>query len=208
MSFSVLIADDHSLVCFAMKHILDLEQDFRCVAACSTLSSAQQVLDQERVDVTVCDLQFENGNALQFLQSNIEQQKTKFVISTSHRREIFGPICSKMGIDAFLTKNCAPTELVDAVREVAKGPSVPRDTDTQPASNSNDLACGLNDLSPREWEVLRFLGEGASTKAIANSMFLSVKTVESHRASIKRKLKIDSKDLLVSFAAEVTGVGL
>ncbi|XZE55586.1 response regulator transcription factor [Planctomycetaceae bacterium SH139] len=206
MPANILIIDDHGLICLAVRQLVDFESDLHCLATCADLQTAEEVLSAEQVDVAVCDLNLGQGNVFKFVTRLTKLVSTRFLISSALRPELYAPLCRRAGASGYIHKSAAPNVLVDAIRKLAcehaedERPWVGEVLhDHRPGS----LLCGLSD---REWQILLELGRGNSTKEIARKFFVSDKTVESHRLSIKRKLAFESKDQLVSFAAELSEV--
>ena len=206
---TILVVDDHSLIRMATKLLIDQQSELQCIAAVADLESAAEILKDHSIDLVVCDIQFAAGNALGFISEWSSSGEPQFLVCSAHRPEVFAPLCAKAGARGYIHKSNHCQELIDAIHQILASK---RDSDflgaaiDAPLSNRHEQ---LSLLTSREWEVFNEIGRGKATKEIAREMFVSAKTVESHRASIKRKLDIDSKDYLVSFAAELclSGVG-
>ena len=208
MSTNVLVIDDHALIRMATEHLINQQNDMTCVGAVEDPDAAQQILNCEPVDVAVCDLQFTFGNALGFIAEQTKQKTScAFLVCSAHRPEVYASLCAQAGARGYVHKSNDCNELVDAIREVVS------DTGGEFIGWKDPFALDgarsrLATLTTREWQVLNEIGRGVATKEIGKKLFLSAKTIESHRASIKRKLQIRSKDYLVSFATELCCVGL
>lgn len=203
----VLVIDDHELIQMATEQLIEIQQDLRCVGACTDLESAKAVLSENEVDVVICDLLFEMGNSLAFVAECVANYPAKVLVSSAHRAEVYAGLCASAGASGFIHKSAPAAELLEAVRTLARRDSSTGFVGQLGDVDENSPAHRLGSLTAREWEVLTQIGKGFATKEIAKSLFLSAKTVESHRASLKRKLDIDSKDMLASYAAELCLAG-
>lgn len=205
---NVMVVDDHSLIRLATEQLVDQQSDMKCVGSAPDLATATKLLDATSTDVVLCDLQFSTGNALGFIAEFTKKSDTRFLVCSAHRPEVFSVLCAGAGASGYIHKSNHCEKVIEAIRYVAgMGPDSEFLGREQP-TDGNVHHRQLASLTPREWEVLNQIGHGAATKEIAKNLFLSAKTIESHRASIKRKLAIESKDYLVSFAAEMCFCGV
>ncbi len=206
MLTKVMIADDHQLIRIALKSLIDLQPDMYCVASCASLPELSDAFGCETPQVVICDLHFGTINALPFIRQTTGQVSSKFVVSSAYPSDVYAALCWAAGATAFVHKSSDSERLLECVRQVAAGQALQLVVD--PTMNSDDPRSGLGRqigerLSDREWEVFVELGNGLSTEEIASKLFLSAKTIESHRINIKRKLDISSKDKLVSIASKI-----
>lgn len=205
----ILLADDHELMRHGLRQLLDREDDLEVVAEAEsgrqTLDLAHQHLPEVVVmDVTMPDL---NGIvATERLRSELPQVRV-LGLSMHPAVNIVGEML-RAGAAGYLTKNCAAAELVEAIRRVSRGelylsPEIPRDElapylgDGHPVREGSRLG---QLLSRREKEVLQLVAEGQPTKAIADQLCISEKTVGAHRQSIMEKLALHSVAELTKYA--------
>ena len=205
MSVNVVVLDDHALICHAMRLIIDAEEGWHCVATCADLENAQAVLHSVDVDLMICDLRLPSGNALQLIRAHAQVAKPRFLVSSGVEHEVFSPICRKAGAHGFIPKSWTPQALMEAARQVVQA-DFPADGWVGPRIEPHFLGCRLCELSDRELEILLEFGKGHSTKKIARTLYVSEKTIESHRLRIKQKMALDSKDHLVQLATELSDV--
>lgn len=207
---SIVVADDHPLICQALNVVLGNNSDFQCVGMCHSLDSIDVTLQQGGVDVLVTDLQFDSGNAIQRIREWTKNQPLKVAVSSALRSKLFAPICFAEGAMAYIHKSCSPETLLKTLRRCSERQTleapllVDRSCGVDQVYENSEAASLLDRLSPRELEVFSDLGLGFSTQQIAERHFVSEKTVESHRRSIKKKLDIDSLNELISLAAVIT----
>ena len=193
----VAIIDDHPLIQEAVNRLIQRESDLDCVGVCGDLESADNLLNQCEADVAICDLQFATGNSLGFVSKWTKSLATKLLISSAHDPAVFAPLCIGAGAAAYLHKSEETETLIEWIRDLGSGQLASSETNAA----SESAYPNLSDLTEREWEVLYEIGRGLSTKEIASQFYLSAKTIESHRANIKKKLGLLSKDRLASVAA-------
>jgi two-component system response regulator NreC len=198
----VLIADDHAVVRRGLRQVLDSQDGIEVVAEASDLAAARRYVLGHRPDVLVLDLHLPDGLSL----GAIPELRTRFpdtqiVVLTmqddpAYAREAFGA-----GALAYVLKEAAESELVEAVRRAAVGdvylsPRLGARVAVEPPPGPPD---GLSD---REMEVLRLIALGYTSSEIAKQLYLSVRTVESHRSHTQQKLGLGKRWELVRYALE------
>jgi DNA-binding NarL/FixJ family response regulator len=198
----VLIADDHPLVRRALRLLLE-GAGFEVVAEASDGQEALQRFQEHRPELVVLDLIMPALNGLDAAREihRLSPQTGTVLLTMSHDD---GPLLEALrgGVRGCVLKNAAPEDLVQALREVTKGgtylsPGVSRavvEAFRSPDGHARDP------LSSRERQVLQLIAEGRKTREIADQLCISVKTAESHRARIMRKLAIRETAGLVRYA--------
>ncbi len=206
---AVMLMDDHSIVREGLRALLERQEDIRVVAEAGSVAEALEAgVDP---DVVVADLVLPDGRGADVVQRLREGYPRAAILVLSM---VDSPadvqLCLTSGAKGYLLKEAAGAELVDAVRAVAAGReylqpalgvALARWRDTPGRTRAGVTA----DLSDREREVLRLIALGHTNAEIARLLFLSVRTVENHRASLMRKLGARSRADLVQYAAR-TGV--
>ncbi len=206
MLTKVIIADDHQLIRIALKSLVDLQLDMRCIASCSDLNELAVALECEVPQVVICDLHFGSHNALEFIRNATGKLNTHFIVSSAYPSEIYAALCWAVGAVAYVHKASDSQALLNCVRHVAAGKVdhlIIDPTDQRSDSLASWARHAGERLTDREWEVFVEIGNGSSTEEMASKFFLSAKTIETHRVNIKRKLDIQSKDKLVSVASKI-----
>jgi two-component system response regulator NreC len=201
----VALCDDHAIVRSGLRRILDAEHDIEVVGEAGSVREAVVLARAERPDVFVMDLGLPDGSGI---TGTAEVRKaspaTRVLVLTVHDDVAYLRRAFEAGADGYMVKEAADVELVRAVRQVASGrqyvhPSLGAALlapDAPPAR----LGGPGGKLSEREGEVLRLIALGLTNAEIAERLYLSVRTVETHRAHIHRKLDIRSRAELVRFA--------
>ncbi|MBV8431006.1 MAG: response regulator transcription factor [Solirubrobacterales bacterium] len=198
----IVIADDHSVVRRGLRELLDAEPGVEVVAEAEDIHSARRYTRGHKPDVLVLDLNMPGGSTLEAIPAiRRESPDTKIVILTMQNEPAYAREALGAGVLGYVLKEAADTELVEAVRRAAAG-----DTYLNPRLGARVAATpppGPPDgLSEREVQVLRMIALGHTNSEVAESLFLSVRTVETHRAHIQQKLRLGSRAELVRYALE------
>jgi two-component system, NarL family, response regulator NreC len=196
----IVIADDHSVVRRGLRQLLEAESGLEIVAEASDLDGARRYVRGHRPDVLVLDLNMPGGSSLDALpEIRAESPDTQIVVLTMQNEPAYARQALSAGAMGYVLKEAADEELVEAIRRAAVG-----DTYLNPRLGARVAAeppPGPPDgLSDREVEVLRMIALGHTNSEIAEQLFLSVRTVETHRAHIQQKLLLGSRSELVRYA--------
>jgi two-component system, NarL family, response regulator NreC len=198
----VVIADDHAVVRRGLRQVLDIEDGFEVVAEASDLEGARRYVRGHRPDVLVLDLNMPGGSSLDGIpEIRAECPETQIVVLTMQDEPAFARRALGTGALGYVLKESAESEMVEAIRRAAAG-----DTYLNPrlgARVAAEPAPGLPDgLSGREVEVLRMIALGHTNSEISEQLYLSVRTVETHRSHIQQKLRLGSRAELVRYALD------
>jgi two-component system, NarL family, invasion response regulator UvrY len=207
----VLLADDHPVVRDGFQRILESDERIRIIASAS---SGHEAFDQFRTvnpDIVVLDLTMPSqaGAPDNSSISGGMEAIRRILAHDSHARVLVLSSCETRpypsqvigaGVKGYLTKRCAPSELIDAVVRVHSGeryfsPSIQDQLDDSSTDKSP-----INQLSSRELQIFVMLADGHSVSQIAEEVFLSPKTVHAHRSNIKRKLDLKANAEIVHLA--------
>jgi two-component system response regulator NreC len=195
---SVVLADDHAVVRSSLRLMLEREPDIEVVAEAGDAESAARYTSGHRPTVLILDINMPGGSGLAAIPSIREQSPdTEIVVLTMQDETAFAREALQAGVLGYILKEAASDELVKAVRMAAEGR-----TYLQPELGARLAAVTPDDLSERELEVLRLIALGHTNNEIAEQLFLSVRTVESHRAHIQQKLTMTTRSELVRYAIE------
>jgi two-component system response regulator NreC len=199
----VMIVDDHAVVRSGLRLVLEREPDIVCVAEASSAEEALRRVVQAQPAVVLLDLQMPGIGGLEGLPRLLERAPDAAVLVLSMHDEADDVRRAfEAGAAGYVVKAAADEDVVRAVRTVAAGeryvhPSVGAIL-AQPARSRGPV----DELSPREREVLRLLALGHTNQEIAQQLVVSVRTVESHRAHIMTKLRADSRAAMVRHALD------
>jgi two-component system response regulator NreC len=202
MTIRVVIADDHAVVRRGLRQVLDAEEEFEVVAEAADLESARRYTRGHRPDVLVLDLNMPGGSSLEGIpEIRAECPETQIVVLTMQSEPAYARHALGAGALGYVLKESAESELVEAIRRAAAGE--PYLNPRLGARVAAEPPPGLPDgLSEREVEVLRMIALGHTNAEIAEQLFLSVRTVETHRAHVQQKLRLGTRSELVRYALD------
>jgi DNA-binding NarL/FixJ family response regulator len=207
-ALKVLIADDHPIFREGLARTIEREPAFTIVAQCDEGNEALRLIRELRPDIAVLDISMPMLSGLEIIQSaRRERLTTAFVILTMYKDERYFNEAIDAGVRGYVLKDCVATELVASLRAVARGdyyisPAMSAlliDRNTKLKSLSQILPA-LDSLTPTERRVLRLLSLNKTSKEIADELFVSVRTVENHRAHICTKLGLKGHNQLLLLA--------
>jgi two-component system response regulator NreC len=203
-SIRIVLADDHAVVRRGLELLLDAEEGLEVVASVGDLDAAIRTTRGYKPDVLVLDLNMPGGSSLDAIPKILAASpQTAITVLTMQNEPAFAREALGAGALAYVLKEAADDELVEAVRRAAAGqtylnPQLGARIAAEPPTSTGPP----DDLSPREVEVLRLIALGHTNAEIAAELFLSIRTVESHRAHIQQKLGRSSRADLVRYALE------
>jgi len=203
-SITIVLADDHEVVRAGLRMLLDAEGDFEVVAEAGTVELTQRRVAAHRPRVLVLDINMPGGSSIPSIPQILESSpETSIVMLTMHRDPELAREALRAGATGFVLKEAAEDELIQAVRMAADGRTyLNPELGAHLAAAAPARAGPPDDLSAREVEVLRLIAHGHTNAEIASQLFLSVRTVESHRAHIQQKTHRNSRAELVAYARE------
>ncbi|MBC7654172.1 MAG: response regulator transcription factor [Oligoflexus sp.] len=203
----IVIADDHKLFAQGLATILAEEEDFTIKAIFNDGRSMIDYLSNQTAHVAIIDLnmpQFDGKSTLVKLHEKKIEVK-KLVLSMYAEKKLLDE-CVKIGIDAYLLKDVEPETLTETIRKLASGIYDFDTTSVCKNGNSNlifkDDFINRYKLSKREIEVLKLITEGLTNHKIAEKLFLSTFTIDTHRKNIIQKINVKNTAELVKFAFE------
>jgi two-component system response regulator NreC len=196
---SIVLVDDHTVVRRALRVLLEEEPGFEVVAEAEDADGAIRYVRGHKPDVLILDLNMPGRPSLEAIPEMQEASpQTRIVVLTMQKEPAFARQALQLGVLGYVLKEAADDELVQAVRSAAAG-----DTYLQPALGARLAAepeAAATDLSERETDVLRLIALGHTNAEIAEKLYISVRTVETHRAHIQQKLGVSSRAELVRSA--------
>jgi two-component system response regulator NreC len=204
---TIVLADDHAVVRSGLRMLLDAEDGLRVIAEAGTVDDAVRLTKAHRPAILVLDLNMpgtDSASSLDALPALADgAPATRVVILTMQENPEYARTALQAGAKAYVLKEAADSELVDAVRCAARGEVYlhPR-LGAQIAAAPAAAPAPADDLTDREVEILRLIALGHTNNDIAQQLFLSVRTVESHRAHIQQKLRRTTRADLVRYALD------
>jgi DNA-binding NarL/FixJ family response regulator len=203
---TVILADDHDVVRRGIRSILEADANFKIVAEVADGLSAVQAVEKFKPTLLFLDLSMPRLHGLEALrQVRTASPNTKVMVLSMHNDEPYVIEALRAGAMAYILKGSESTEIARAMAEVTAGRrylSAPLSERaiTALTSRTPDQSDPLNSLTPREREVLALAAEGMSMTEMAERLFISPRTAETHRTNLMQKLGLQSQTDLVRFA--------
>ena len=199
---TIVLADDHAVVRSALRMLLEAEPGIEVVAEGGDADAALRYVRGHKPRVLVLDLNMPGPSSLGTVPAIKEASPdTQIVVLTMQAETAFAREALQAGVAGYVLKDAADAELVQAVRLAAEGKSYLQPALGARLASERDQS-DQDDLSQRESEVLRLIALGHTNAEIAEQLFLSVRTVESHRAHIQQKLGLTTRSELVRYALD------
>ncbi|HZQ80927.1 MAG TPA: response regulator transcription factor [Gaiellaceae bacterium] len=202
----VLIVDDHAVVRTGIRLLLAQEDDIEPVGEAASGREAIFEARSAKPDVIVLDMVMPDGTGLEVIPQLLhEEPNTKILVLSMQDDPRYVREAFAAGATGYVLKEAADVEVVSAVREVARGGRyVHPELGARLIAAEADAArkAEQDPLSDREREVLRLLALGHTNQEIANQLYISVRTAETHRGHIMQKLRLSSRAELVRYAIE------
>ncbi|HTB85106.1 MAG TPA: response regulator transcription factor [Candidatus Sulfotelmatobacter sp.] len=203
----LLLVDDHPLVRTGLAELINRTSDLVCCGEAGTAFEAQRAATELKPDLVLLDLRLSQGDGLELLKVFKSHFPSLKVLVLSQLDELtYAERTLRAGAKGYVMKENATNDILSAIRQVLAGGiyvssqlnelAVRRMAGTHDkADNANPSSMDI--LTDRELQVFELLGKGESTRKIANDLHLSLKTIESHRENIKRKLGLRDAAALV-----------
>jgi DNA-binding NarL/FixJ family response regulator len=206
MNARLLLVDDHVVVREGLKRVLEATTDGWHIVDASSGSEALERLRQQAFDLAIVDLSMPGIGGLELIgRIKAHWPKVAVLVLSMHAEDEYALRAFQSGANGYITKDRAPSDLVDAVRKVLQGGAYVT------ASLAERVVMQLNgtvrvprhaQLSNRELEVLRRIVRGQRLTEIADALSLSVKTISTHKTRIQDKLQVDSTAALIRYGME------
>jgi two-component system response regulator NreC len=203
-AITIVIADDHQVVRAGLRLLLEAEDGFEVVAEAGDVPTTERRLSAYHPRVLILDLNMPGESSLPAIpRMRQNSPETQIVVLTMQNDPAFAREALRAGATGYVLKEAADTELVQAVKLAAEGRTyLNPELGARLAAEPPSAAGPPDDLSAREVEVLRLIALGHTNGEIASTLYLSVRTVESHRAHIQQKTRRTTRAELVAYARE------
>ena len=209
----VLVVDDHPVIRHGLDRLLEEELGIGIVDEADSSDAALQLIDQHDFDLVILDIGLKSGSGLDLIGHIRARTETlPILVYSMHQETYYAERVLRAGAQGYLEKQSPSETVLPAIRRVLSGelylsPAM-SDELVRRAVDGGDGRRTVEELSDRETEVVRFIGQGLSTREIAEELSLSIKTIESYRANVKRKLGLRSGAELARFAYDWTNKAL
>ena len=187
----ILLAEDHAIVRKGIRALIEDTQNFEIIGEAENGKDAVKMVKDLKPDIVVMDISMPKLNGLEATERiKKEFPATDVLILTRHTKKKYIFKIIESGASGYIVKKAAPDQLKIALQAISEGekyfsPSASTKMVSKLLEKNNETSEEFSPLSPREREILQLIAEGLTNKAIAKSLYISVKTVESHKANIK-----------------------
>ncbi len=203
----LLIVDPHPIVRQGLRQVTENEDDLMVCGEAETVCDARAAIRELSPDALITDISFRQGDGIELVRDmRCQYPQLPILVLSMHDETIFAERMLATGANGYIMKQAASEQFLLSVRRVLGGGTYVSETVgnnmiKRAAAGGSYISANPTDrLSNRELQILQMIGNGRSTRETADSLSLSVKTIESHRNRIKRKLNLNSGVRLVQYA--------
>jgi DNA-binding NarL/FixJ family response regulator len=201
---SIIIADDHEIVRYGISTYLSAHEDIEIVGEAASGEECLKLCKEEKPDLCLLDISMPDKNGIETAKDirEIDPEIKILILSMYEDEQVLNEVL-KIGINGYLLKGTGKDELLNGIRVIMKGQQVFSDSISKMITDSflGKKMDSLNsDLTKRELEILTLIVDGKTSKEIANELFISPRTVDTHRANLMQKLKLNNIADLVRYA--------
>jgi len=204
----ILIVDDHPVARAGLRSIIADEPDLSVCGEVGSIRDALEVVRTAAPDLVLVDISLQDGSGIDLIKRlKVHNPELKMLVCSMHEESLFAERAINAGARGYVNKHQVTEQVLEAIRQVLAGRIYLSEKMVERVINGfakrkEGGASSIEDLSDRELEVFGLIGQGMSTSKIAERLHLSVKTVESHREKIKRKLGLATSGELVRHAVQ------
>ncbi len=203
----VLIVDDHPIVRQGLRRVMENEEDLTVCGEAETVRDARIAIKDLTPDVMIADISLKQGDGIELVRDvRAHHPQLPILVLSMHDETIYAERMLAAGANGYIMKQAASEQFLIALRRVLDGgiyvsEAVGNNMIQKFAAGGSYISANpIDRLSNRELQILHMIGKGMSTRETAHSLNLSIKTVESHRQRIKRKLNLTTGTQLVQYA--------
>lgn len=203
----VLIVDDHPIVRQGLRRVMENEEDLMVCGEAETARDARQAIKDLNPDVVIADISLKQGDGIELVRDvRAHYPQLPILVLSMHDETIYAERMLSAGANGYIMKQAASEQFLVSLRRVLDGgiyvsEAVGNNMIQKFAAGGSYISANpIDRLSNRELQILHMIGKGLSTRETAHALNLSIKTVESHRQRIKRKLNLSTGTQLVQYA--------
>ena len=204
---TIILADDHPIVRRGLRSVLEVEKDFSLIGEAGDGIEAVRLVENLTPNILITDMMMPGLTGLEVTrQVRHRVPKVKIIILSMHAAESYVLEALRNGANGYVLKDSAADELVYAIREVLAGRRYlssqlsERAIETYIQKSESSLTDSYDSLTNREREVLKLAAEGCTNNEIAERLFISPRTAETHRANLMKKLSLSNHTELIRYA--------
>ncbi len=202
----IILVDDHELIREGLKKVIAKESDIEVIGEAQNAEEMFKLLSKNEIDIVVLDITLPGRSGLDLISEiKTHYPEVKVLILSMHPEDRFAVRALRAGAYGFITKGTASKILIEALRKIADGRKFITPTLAEHLALELDVDHNKplhENLSNREFEVMRLIAEGKSVSEIAEMLFISVNTVTSYRARIMEKMKMKTNAEIIRYAIE------
>src|SRR5262245_30093344 len=198
----VLIVDDHPLVREGIAGRIARNPDLQICGEAATVTEALELVRSAKPEVVIIDLALKNSHGLDLIkQIQSHYPQIKMLVCSMYEEKLYAERCLHAGAMGYVHKHELSDKVLEAIQHILKGRLYLSEAMTEKLLHKSigakcEEGSAIDRLSDRELEIFELIGRGLTTRQIAARLFLSVKTIETHRENIKAKLKLDNSTAL------------
>src|SRR5277367_5192441 len=203
----VLIVDDHPIVRQGLRRIMENEEDLIVCGEAESVREARTAIKELNPDVMIADISLKQGDGIELVRDvRAHHPQLPILVLSMHDETIYAERMLSAGANGYIMKQAASEQFLVSLRRVLDGgiyvsEAVGNNMIQKFAAGGSYISSNpIDRLSNRELQILHMIGKGMSTRETAQALNLSIKTVESHRQRIKRKLNLNTGTQLVQYA--------
>lgn len=202
----VLVTDDHQIIVDGLKSLLNNTADFKVIGEANNGREALKIIENVEVDVVLMDIDMPVMNGIETLKEIRRRRlEVKVIILSMHHEAGMIKSLIDLGAMGYLLKSSPQEELVAAIRKVAAGQQyfstqVTLSLLNKPQNSNNVESGSAGLLTERETEIIKLIAEGFSNKEIGAKLFISHRTVDTHRTNLMKKIQVENIAGLISYA--------
>ena len=202
---TVVLADDHSILRAGLKMLLESQNDIEVVAEAENGVRAIEACAKYQPDILILDISMPEGSGLPVIENmKKDSPHTPTIVLTMHSDIEWIKSSISAGAMGYIVKKYAETELLMGIRSVRQGiPFIKTADESELLPKDQNHLTNDTSLSERELEVLKYIAYGYTYDEIAKKIFVSVKSVETYRGRISKKLNLDTRAKMVRYALEI-----
>jgi len=196
--YRILIVDDHPMVREGLTMRISAQPDLAVCGEAATEEEAIALVKKLNPDMMIIDISLRSGNGIELIKRVKSRHRTvKMLVVSGFQESLYGERALRAGAMGYLNKQESNEKVLEAIRTVLKGerfasPELIRRLIAQALDGRGEAKAPIELLTDRELEIFRMIGDGLTSGVIANRLFLSTHTIDTHRENIKRKLGVNN----------------
>ncbi len=204
----ILIVDDHPMVREGLAMRISSQRDLTVCGEAATEDEALAMVEKTQPDLMLVDISLKDGNGIDVIKRvKCEYPSVKMLVVSGYQESLYAERALRAGASGYLNKQESNDKVLEAIRTVIAGkryvsPQITQRLVDQALGREDETKTPIDRLTTRELDIFRMIGEGLSSSVIADKLFISTHTIDTHRENIKRKLAIKSAGELTRAAVQ------